>query len=95
MTRNFPSVEVQSIDYKGRQMMSKCKEKTISAIDLSEAVLWTDNEFNPLSSLVSHSIKVSEARGHSGSTCYLCADRSGLPSSIHFCANDRPALPAS
>jgi len=34
--------------------------KTISAIDLSEAVglarLWTDNEFNPLSSLVSHSI---------------------------------------
>ena len=48
------------IDYKSRQMMSKCKEKTISAIDLSEAVglarLWTDNEFNPLSSLVSHSI---------------------------------------
>ena len=34
--------------------------KTISAIDLSEAVglacLWTDNEFNPLSSLVSYSI---------------------------------------
>ena len=34
--------------------------KTISAIDLSEAVglarLWTDNEFNPLSSLVRHSI---------------------------------------
>ena len=34
--------------------------KTISAIDLSEAVglarRWTDNEFNPLSSLVSHSI---------------------------------------
>ena len=39
--------------------MSKCKE-TISAIDLSEAFglarLWTGNEFNPLSSLVSHSI---------------------------------------
>src|SRR5215831_13993782 len=60
MARNFPALTVQTIDYKSRQKMSKCKEKLFQQLiylkPLASPVLWTDNEFNPLSSLVRHSI---------------------------------------